>query len=293
LANALFAINCTTCEARLNVRDKSAIGQIMTCPKCGSMVQIAPPPGWEEPVDQRPPQQEAPKTQDRSPSAERPRRQPSKKPASNPSQPVSPGGQAKDGASVVTTPEELAPQPRRTKPDPSTGKKVAGTSAAGVVASAAVAAGAEPPLAATQPTEQIVATELPVADATPGRHTQGGAAAIEGHMFSSDLDAPKIKDKYHYSGKGAGGQHRNKHMNCVKITHPESGVTGCGTEQKSREQNKKMAFKRLTEHPKFKAWLCMESLHAEDIERAVKEAMNPKYLNIQMWRDGKWETEGD
>ncbi|MCA9123167.1 MAG: hypothetical protein H6822_00255 [Planctomycetaceae bacterium] len=37
-----FSIACTTCQARLRVRDESAIGQILTCPKCGSMVLVEP-----------------------------------------------------------------------------------------------------------------------------------------------------------------------------------------------------------------------------------------------------------
>jgi len=43
----LFYITCTTCQARLKVRDANAIGAILSCPKCESMVQVAPPPGWE------------------------------------------------------------------------------------------------------------------------------------------------------------------------------------------------------------------------------------------------------
>ena len=45
----LFAISCTTCQARLKVRDPSAIGKILACPKCGSMVQVAAPSGWTPP----------------------------------------------------------------------------------------------------------------------------------------------------------------------------------------------------------------------------------------------------
>ncbi|HEX2474991.1 MAG TPA: hypothetical protein VHK01_09600 [Lacipirellulaceae bacterium] len=41
-----FRVTCETCRARLKVRDASAIGEIHACPKCGSMVQIAPPQGW-------------------------------------------------------------------------------------------------------------------------------------------------------------------------------------------------------------------------------------------------------
>jgi len=43
---ALFSVSCTTCRAKLAVRNKSALGQILECPKCGSMVMISPPDGW-------------------------------------------------------------------------------------------------------------------------------------------------------------------------------------------------------------------------------------------------------
>ena len=46
----LFAICCTTCNARLKVRDAAAIGKILACPKCGSMVQVAAPAGWVPPA---------------------------------------------------------------------------------------------------------------------------------------------------------------------------------------------------------------------------------------------------
>jgi len=51
----LFAIHCTTCKARLIVKDESVIGDILSCPKCHSMVQVVPPPGWSSPkVSQQP-----------------------------------------------------------------------------------------------------------------------------------------------------------------------------------------------------------------------------------------------
>jgi protein subunit release factor A len=49
-----------------------------------------------------------------------------------------------------------------------------------------------------------------------------------------------------YSGTGAGGQHRNKHMNCCRITHIETGIMCQGTESRSRETNKQKAFERLS-----------------------------------------------
>lgn len=46
----LFTINCLTCRRRLKVLDASAVGRIVACPKCGSMVSVRPPPGWQPPA---------------------------------------------------------------------------------------------------------------------------------------------------------------------------------------------------------------------------------------------------
>lgn len=41
-----FFLRCETCQARLRVRDERFVGQVQSCPKCGSMVQILAPAGW-------------------------------------------------------------------------------------------------------------------------------------------------------------------------------------------------------------------------------------------------------
>jgi hypothetical protein len=41
-----FTVICETCRARLKVRDARIIGEIHACPKCESMVLIAPPANW-------------------------------------------------------------------------------------------------------------------------------------------------------------------------------------------------------------------------------------------------------
>lgn len=48
-----------------------------------------------------------------------------------------------------------------------------------------------------------------------------------------------------FSGQGAGGQHRNKHQNCCRITHIESGITVNGTASRSRVENQRTAFNEL------------------------------------------------
>ena len=38
----IFKIKCLTCQAALSVRNESLLGQIVACPRCGSMVEVAP-----------------------------------------------------------------------------------------------------------------------------------------------------------------------------------------------------------------------------------------------------------
>lgn len=48
-----------------------------------------------------------------------------------------------------------------------------------------------------------------------------------------------------FSGTGAGGQHRNKHKNCCRIRHKQTGITTTGQDHKSRRQNQKDAFDKM------------------------------------------------
>ena len=76
-----------------------------------------------------------------------------------------------------------------------------------------------------------------------------------------------------FSGQGAGGQHRNKHQNCCRITHLDSGLTTVGQTSRSRVENQRTAFEALakllikfyaaTEDPeRFKATEVIRNYHA-------------------------------
>ena len=39
MSKPLFTVTCTTCETGLGVRDASAIGRILACPKCKKPVE--------------------------------------------------------------------------------------------------------------------------------------------------------------------------------------------------------------------------------------------------------------
>ncbi len=44
-----FSIICKSCAARLKVSKASAVNQLLACPKCGTMIRVAPPAGWVPP----------------------------------------------------------------------------------------------------------------------------------------------------------------------------------------------------------------------------------------------------
>ena len=69
-----------------------------------------------------------------------------------------------------------------------------------------------------------------------------------------------------FSGSGSGGQHRNKHQNCVRLYHPDSGARVTGQSHRSRQQNIKEALQNLLKNGKFKIWHMKK---VEEIENPV------------------------
>ncbi|MGI9495517.1 MAG: hypothetical protein ACR2NK_05675 [Mariniblastus sp.] len=47
-----FSLICKSCAARLKVTKASAVGQLLACPKCGTMLHVTPPAGWSPPPSQ-------------------------------------------------------------------------------------------------------------------------------------------------------------------------------------------------------------------------------------------------
>ena len=48
-----------------------------------------------------------------------------------------------------------------------------------------------------------------------------------------------------FSGTGKGGQHRNKHQNCCRIIHKETGLKATGQRSRERGANQDAAFRAL------------------------------------------------
>ena len=87
--------------------------------------------------------------------------------------------------------------------------------------------------------------------------------------MSSEPDFTLTKKDFRidwFSGTGGGGQHRNKHANCARITHIETGLTAVCQDHKDRPTNQKIAFQRLVE--KLKPWLKEKTLGTrEEVEQ--------------------------
>jgi len=105
------------------------------------------------------------------------------------------------------------------------------------------------------------------------------------------LSKKDLEISWFSGGPGSGGQYRNKHDNCCRIYHLESGARAQGTEERSRAQNLRKAFKRLVETPKMKFWLARklyELSQQETLEETIEKSLVPENLKFEVKKDGKW-----
>lgn len=99
-----------------------------------------------------------------------------------------------------------------------------------------------------------------------------------------------------FQSGGKGGQHQNKTDSGVRIIHRDSGAVGESRTEKSQKQNKKLAFQRLTKHPKFKVWMnrrIYEITGGKTIEQRVEEQMAPQKIKMEVTDEqGRWVENG-
>lgn len=94
-----------------------------------------------------------------------------------------------------------------------------------------------------------------------------------------------------FSGSGAGGQYRNKHQNCLRLKHIESGVIVTGQSQRDRVSNQKEAFNNLKRNPKFRFWCEIKLKEVEmgqTLEEWVEEQLKEENLVTEIKVDGVW-----
>ena len=93
----------------------------------------------------------------------------------------------------------------------------------------------------------------------------------------------------YYKASGKGGQNRNKRDTAVRIRHKDSGAVGDCSNFRTQGQNKKEAFKRLVNNPKFQQWIKIEASVVSygkqrlerDINKWVEEQLKPENLKIE------------
>jgi len=97
----------------------------------------------------------------------------------------------------------------------------------------------------------------------------------------------------YFSGTGGGGQHRNKHQNCVRIKHSDSGALVTGQSHRERKSNMKEALNNLVKHPKFLWWHQIKAREVMDnktIDEKVAELMAPENIKIETHDEqGRWQ----
>ena len=97
-------------------------------------------------------------------------------------------------------------------------------------------------------------------------------------------------------GSGKGGQNRNTRDTAVRITHTDSGAVGYAEDERSQAQNRKLAFRRMTETETFKTWLRTEvarrSVDEARIQRKVDDWLRPKFVRMETMEAGRWVENG-
>lgn len=97
---------------------------------------------------------------------------------------------------------------------------------------------------------------------------------------------------------GPGGQNVNRRSTGARIRHPASGAVAECREERHQLANRKRAFTRLVESPKFQAWHKMKVGYAlrgiadmeREMNRKLDEMMAPENLKVEVFDEElqKW-----
>ena len=107
------------------------------------------------------------------------------------------------------------------------------------------------------------------------------------YIFSITKDDLEIQT---FRAGGKGGQNQNKVESGVRIIHKASGAVSESRDSRDQLHNKRSAFKKLIETPRFKAWFKIESAkrmmnkeQLHQINKEVDEMMADKNLKIEFF----------
>ena len=111
------------------------------------------------------------------------------------------------------------------------------------------------------------------------------------HLFSITKKDFEIQT---FKCTGPGGQKVNKTNSGVRIKHKDSGAVSESRTARTQFQNKKLAFKRLTNSPIFKLWIQKKAFEVTEGPKKIKEQvdkmMHEDNLLIETKDGGKWKN---
>lgn len=107
-------------------------------------------------------------------------------------------------------------------------------------------------------------------------------------LFSVTLKDCEVQT---FRSGGPGGQKQNKTNSGVRIIHHPSGARGESREERSQLQNKKIAWRRMTNSKEFKNWVKIQSGRDALIRAKVEQDLTPDKIKTEIMQNGKWTEE--
>ncbi len=89
-----------------------------------------------------------------------------------------------------------------------------------------------------------------------------------------------------FTSGGPGGQHQNRSQTGVRIIHKASGARGEARDERSQAQNKKLAWRRMAESPKFQLWLRREL--GQEMVRESELQIPAHDVKVEARQQGRW-----
>lgn len=87
---------------------------------------------------------------------------------------------------------------------------------------------------------------------------------------------------------GAGGQHKDKTSSGVRVVHRASKAMGQASSSRSQLTNKRSAFRRMAESPRFQVWCRTYENDKQALEDDVNVQLKAENIKVEVRVNGRW-----